>query len=86
MAQTVSTEQLAHLLVRDVRTIQRLAATGILPRALNSDGTPKRGTFELIPSIQAFIRYLDDQLGLAALNDTDFRVERTGLVRAPFLL
>lgn len=39
-------------------------------------------TVELIASIQAFIRYLDDQLGLASLNDTDFRVERTGLVRA----
>jgi phage terminase Nu1 subunit (DNA packaging protein) len=81
MAMTATTEQIAKLLCRDVRTVQRLAANGTLPRARGPDGEPLRGRFELIPTVQAFIHYLDDQLGLAALNDVAFRKERTGLVR-----
>jgi hypothetical protein len=81
MAPTISSDKLAKLICRDIRTVQRLAVQGILPRARHPDGTPMRGQFELIGSIQGFIRYLDTQLGLAALNDTDFRIERTKLIR-----
>jgi phage terminase Nu1 subunit (DNA packaging protein) len=81
MPQTVQTKVLARIICRDPRTVQRLAAQGILPRAYHEDGRIKRGTFELIPCIQAFIKYQDDRLSISALNDSDFRTERTGLVR-----
>jgi phage terminase Nu1 subunit (DNA packaging protein) len=82
MSQTATTSQIARLLCRDERTIQRLTVQGVLSKARDADGTPKRRTYEVIPTVQSFIRCLDDQLGLAALNDSDFRAERTGLVRA----
>jgi phage terminase Nu1 subunit (DNA packaging protein) len=82
MAQTVSTEQLAAFLRKDVRTIQRYVSNGILRRARDSDGKPLRGAFELVPSIHAYLDYLEEQLSVGLQNDTEFRRERTGLVKA----
>jgi phage terminase Nu1 subunit (DNA packaging protein) len=81
-AQTATTRQIAQLLCRDERTIQRLAQRNILPKARNPDGTPRRDSYEIIPTVRAFIMYLDDQLARADLADDAYRLERTALVRA----
>lgn len=73
--QTATTQQIAKLLNRDERTIQRLASKGVLLKA-------GRDSFELIPTIRAFVDYLDDQLSQVDLTDDAFRAERTGLVKA----
>ena len=81
MAQTATTEQLAALLRIDARTVRRYAATGILPRARHPDGSPLRGVFELIPCLHAYHDHLAKERSLGALNDAEFRSERTRLTR-----
>ena len=81
MAQTATTEQLAALLRIDARTVRRYAAQGILPRARQPDGSPLRGVFEVIPCLHAFHDHLAKERSVGALNDAEFRSERTRLTR-----
>jgi hypothetical protein len=70
---TVTTTQLAKLLLLSERRIQQLTRAGILKHAFDEDtGREVRGRFRWIESIQAYIRYLRQELGSEDATETRF--------------
>jgi len=63
---TLDTTQLARLLNMTPRQVQRLKAEGVLILARDEFGDEKRGRWEMVPNVHAYIKYLK---GYAKLDD-----------------
>jgi PIN domain nuclease of toxin-antitoxin system len=72
-ATTVTTTQLAKIILLSERRIQQLVRAGILKHAYDEDdGHELRGRFQAIPNVQAYIRYLRQELGSEDMTETRF--------------
>ena len=68
---TVTTSQLAKLLLLSERRIQQLTRAGVLKHAFDpEDGHELRGRYRWIESIQAYIRYLRQEFGSEDVTET----------------
>jgi len=70
---TVTTSQLAKILLLSERRIQQLVRAGILKHAFDEDdGRELRGRFQAIPNVQGYIRFLRQELGSDDATETRF--------------
>jgi phage terminase Nu1 subunit (DNA packaging protein) len=70
---TVTTTQLAELLLLSERRIQQLTRAGVLKHAYDEqDGHELRGRFRWVEAIQAYIRYLRQEFGSEDVTETKF--------------
>ena len=72
---TYGAEAIARLLVITPRRLQQLTKEGYLPKS-------ERGRYELVPVVQAYIRYLRDRAVKGDLGDDDFGTHKTRLIKA----
>lgn len=72
---TYGAEVIARLLVITPRRLQQLTKEGYLPKS-------ERGRYELVPVVQAYIRYLRDRAVKGDLGDDDFGTHKTRLIKA----
>jgi phage terminase Nu1 subunit (DNA packaging protein) len=72
---TYPIETIAKLLDLTGRQVQSLAAQGILPKA-------ERGQYEIVPVVQAYIRYLRDRSPSGDSKNAEFQASRTRLLTA----
>jgi len=74
----IKTKELADVLMLTTRRVQQLAQGGVLPRK-----TP-RGPFDLVPSIQAYVRFLKESAGASdeVIDGESHEQARTRLTKA----
>jgi phage terminase Nu1 subunit (DNA packaging protein) len=74
----IKTAELAEVLMLTTRRVQQLAQGGVLPRK-----TP-RGPFDLIPAVQAYVRYLKESGGVSdeVVDGESHEQARTRLTKA----
>ena len=72
---TYGAEVIARLLVITPRRLQQLTKEGHIPKA-------ERGRYELVPVVQAYIRYLRDRSVKGDVSDDDYGSHKTRLVKA----
>jgi phage terminase Nu1 subunit (DNA packaging protein) len=72
---TYGAEVIARLLVITPRRLQQLTKEGFLPKA-------ERGRYELVPVVQAYVRYLRDRAVKGDVGDDDYGTHKTRLIKA----
>jgi len=73
---TLKTDELADLIMVSPRRIQQLSRGGTIPR------TTPRGPFELVTSVQAYIRHIKEGVGEVEIDGESHEQARTRLTKA----
>jgi phage terminase Nu1 subunit (DNA packaging protein) len=60
--ETVDTADVARFLLLSPQRVRQLAAEGVLEKATDTSGEPLRGRFNLLPTVNSYIRYLRSKL------------------------
>jgi hypothetical protein len=74
-AATYPVETIAKLLLLTPRRVQQLTKAGYLPKA-------ERGRYELVPVVQAYVRYLRDRAVNGDAGDDDIGAHKARLIKA----
>ena len=74
-APTYPVATIAKLLCLTPRRVQQLSQEGVIPRA-------ERGRYELAPSVQGYVRYLQERIAGNSKTPYDYHTEKARLVRA----
>lgn len=75
-APTYPVGTIAKLLMLTERRVQQLTADGVIPKA-------ERGRYELAPSVQGYIKYLQERsLGNSDKTPIDYHIEKSRLTKA----
>ena len=75
MAQTFPLDTICKLLDLTPQRVNQLVREGIVPRA-------ERGRYELVPVVQAYVRYLRDRAVKGDVHGDDYSTHRTRLIKA----
>lgn len=74
-APTYPVATIASLLMVSERRVQQLAQEGVIPKA-------DRGRYELVPTVQGYIRYLQERSVHSDASTIDYAVEKARLTKA----
>jgi phage terminase Nu1 subunit (DNA packaging protein) len=75
---TVSTTQLARLLLLSERRIQQLVRAGVLKHSVDEDtGRELRGRFRFVASLHGYLSYVRNELGSDDVTETQFLAARS---------
>lgn len=72
---TLSTAQLADLLMITSRRVQQLTDEGVIPKV-------SRGKYELIPAVQGYVRFLQERTNGHNASPADYHAEKARLTKA----
>jgi phage terminase Nu1 subunit (DNA packaging protein) len=83
LEQTIDTRDAARLLLLTPHRIRQLVCEGVLHRAVDKDGKPLRGRFDLLELVNSYIRYQRNLiLGGSLKNGDEYSVARTRKMNA----
>jgi hypothetical protein len=74
--QTVDAADVARFLLLSTHRVRQLAAEGVLEKAIDQSGKPLRGRFNLLTTVNSYVRYLRGKLAGGSSGVDDYTLAR----------